>query len=63
MMKILQQFKQDCHIKKGHSLYGNEAKCWEARQRAYKSLIDTIGDAAVLRHQKAIKSILDKAET
>lgn len=61
-MRILEQFRYDCHIKKSQSLYGNEAKCWEARQRAYKSLISILGEAAVARHQKLIKAILDKTE-
>jgi len=61
-MTILEQFKQSCNTKKSLSLYSEEAKCWEARQAAYKQLISFIGKHAVLKHQKLIKSILDKAE-
>jgi len=47
-MTIFEQFKQSCNIKKSLSLYGKEAKCWEARQKAYKQLISLIGMANML---------------
>jgi len=58
---ILAQFKQDCYLKKSRSIAG-DAKCWQARQRAYKFLLEATGDVGVQRHVRLIKGILDNAE-
>lgn len=62
--RLLDKFRRDCQQRLDWAMPAMRETIifWQARQAAYKTLVDRWGGESVLRHVALIRSALNKAE-